>query len=85
MIWAVCSEWSRGSLISRPRNGCSSESRKKTGPTRSLIPHWVTITRASRVARLRSSATPADRSSKTSRSAARPPRATASMALMSRS
>ena len=47
----VCSEWSRGSLISRPRNGCSSESRMNTGPTRSLMPHCVTISRASRVAR----------------------------------
>ncbi len=50
----MCSEWSRGSLISRPRNGCSSESRKKTGPTRSLMPHWVTIIRARRVACFRS-------------------------------
>ena len=73
ITWAVCSLKRRGSAISRPRNGWSSLSRKATGPSRSLMPQWVTIRRASCVALFKSSSAPALYSSKTSFSAARPP------------
>lgn len=47
--------------------------RNATGPIFSLMPQWQTMRRASDVARFKSSSAPAENSSKTCFSAARPP------------
>src|SRR5919107_456390 len=60
--------------MSRPRNGWLSFSPSRTAPSRSVMPYWVTMARASVVAFSMSLPAPVVGLWNTSSSAARPPR-----------